>query len=1206
MDREWQFWVDRGGTFTDVLALSPDGSVTTAKYLSENPEAYEDATLHAIRRFLDLDEGDKIPGERISAIKMGTTVATNALLERSGEPTVFVTTAGLGDLIEIGNQTRPDTFALKIEKPDLLHGATIEVNERIRADGTVERELDEAHARTALRSAYREGYRTVAIALMHAFRYPQHETALARIAREIGFAQISVSHEVSPLARIVPRAQTSVVDAYLTPVLRRYVDRFADAFAGDEGPGALRFMQSSGGLAAARAFRGRDAILSGPAGGVVGCVATARAAGFDRVIGFDMGGTSTDVSHYSGDFEKVYETRVAGVEMRVPMLDIHTVAAGGGSVLKFEDGRFKVGPGSAGADPGPACYRRGGPLAVTDINAFLGKLQPDHFPAIFGPEQDQKLDVEASRKGFEAIASELGDGRRVEEIAEGFLEIANEHMAQAIKQVSIARGHDVKDYVLNCFGGAGGQHACLVAERLGIGSILVHRYAGVLSAYGIGLAALRTERQEVIGDPLDPGIENHLESRAMALGKQCVRDLIGQGAEGEEVRLRASTLLRYKGTDTVLKVELGKADAMRADFDSAHERQFGFTADEKQVLVDTLVVEASAGGGDLPRTPRVARREDAPEPIDRARFFSRGEWHKAPVHAIERLEPGHSLAGPAIVIEPTGTVVVEPGWSLTVDGGGNLHLSVESARSDRGASEEVDPVTLEVFNNLFMSIAEQMGIVLRNTAQSVNVKERLDFSCAVFDPEGNLVANAPHVPVHLGSMDETVKTVIASGQAIDPGDAFVQNNPHKGGSHLPDITVVTPVFDENGAEPIFFTASRAHHEDIGGITPGSMSPEGRTIEDEGVVLDNLKLVERGKFMSERIEAALGSGPHPARNIEQNVADLMAQVAANAAGARELVKLARSYTLPVVHAYMGHIQDNAEQAVRQAIRTLADGSFHLDLDSGARIAVAVKIDHEAGSAHVDFTGTSAQADNAFNAPRAVTRAAVLYVMRCLVADAIPLNAGCMKPIEIIVPEGSLLNPRWPAAVVAGNVETSQAITDALFAALGRLGTSQGTMNNLTFGNDRLQYYETICSGAPASPGFDGAAAVHTHMTNTRMTDPEVLELRYPVVLDRFSVDRGSGGCGRWNAGDGVTRKIRFLEPMTCSILSERREVAAPGLRGGESGRLGRNRVIRASGKVEDLGGCDRVEMEAGDAIEIRSPTGGGFGSLDDRVEGGVDT
>ena len=1191
MGGQWQFWIDRGGTFTDIVAGSPEGEILTRKYLSDNPEHYDDAALHGMR---ELTGEHDLSLESIHSIRMGTTVATNALLERKGEPTLLAITQGLGDVIEIGTQARPDTFALDIRKPAPLYAHSVEIAERIRADGQVETPLDEEQARRTLKRAYASGLRSVAIVLMHGYRFPRHEQRLARLAQEIGFTQVSVSHEVSPLTKIVARGDTTVVDAYLTPILRSYIDRVAGAFDEDLRPGQLAFMQSSGGLTDAANFRGRDAILSGPAGGIVGCVETARRAGFDKVIGFDMGGTSTDVSHYAGEYEKVYETEVAGARMRVPMLHIHTVAAGGGSILAFEDGRFRVGPESAGADPGPACYRRGGPLAVTDINVCLGKLQPAHFPSIFGKDQSEPLDAEASRAGFAHIAEQLGDGRSPEDVAEGFLAIANEHMAQAIKQISTARGHDVKDYALNCFGGAGGQHACLVAERLGIGTIMVHPMAGVLSAYGMGLAKTKAERQRVLGEVLGAAAVAAARAASDELAGECAKELAEQGIEAAKVTHKASALMRYARTETAITVALDDADAMRAAFERAHRQQFGFVAPEKPIVLDTLVVESEAGEA-APQTLHTPP-DKACEPLDMVRFYARGEWRNAPLYERAALARDQEINGPAIIVEDTGTTIMEPGWTGALDKDGTLILRHrEGAASAREQGTERDPVRLEIFANLFMSIAEQMGIILRNTAQSVNVKERLDFSCAIFDVDGDLVANAPHVPVHLGSMDASVKTIIESGIAIEPGDAFVHNNPHKGGSHLPDVTVVSPVFDDQGGEVLFYVASRAHHEDIGGLSPGSMSPLGRTIDDEGVLLDNVKLVEGGAFQTERIETILGSGPNPARNIAQNVADLMAQVAANATGAQELRKLVSHYGLDVVQAYMRHIQDTAEAAVRRVVDAIEDGDFTIRRDSGAMIKVAIRANRANRSVAIDFTGTSAQQDDAFNAPPAVTRAAVLYVFRCLINADIPLNAGCMKPIEIVVPEGSMLNPGPDAAVVAGNVETSQAVTDALFAALGKLGTSQGTMNNLTFGNAERQYYETICSGAPAGPGFDGADAVHTHMTNTRMTDPEVLESRYPVVLDQFRIDRRSGGKGHWNAGDGVTRVIRFLEEMECSILSENREVAPVGIAGGENGRFGRNSIERVDGSIEQLAGCDQASVGPGDRISIATPTGGGFGA-----------
>ena len=1195
-EKQWQFWIDRGGTFTDIIAKDPDGILHTKKLLSENPDVYQDAALNGIRNFLGLEAGDPILPKQLTCIRMGTTVATNALLEKKGEPTALAISEGLRDIIEIGYQARPKTFALNIRKPDLLYETVVEVKERVQANGDVFEPLNRDHARRLLVELYDAGFRSIAIVLMHAYKYPDHEKQLVEMAQDIGFTQISASHDVSPLTKIISRGETTIVDAYLTPILRRYINRITAAIRDDETVGKLLFMQSSGGLADAHKFRGRDSILSGPAGGVVGAVHTAGIAGFKKIIGFDMGGTSTDVTHYTGDFEKVYETEVAGVRMRVPMMHIHTVAAGGGSLLRFDGDRFRVGPQSAGADPGPVCYRRGGKLTVTDINLCLGKIQPDFFPAIFGPNQDKPLDKNASVSAFQAITEEIGGGRTLEQVAEGFLDVAIEHMAQAIKKISIARGYDVKDYVLNCFGGAGGQHACLVAQRLGIKTVFLHRYSSVLSAYGMGLADIRTERQVVLGQILDEVLPQDRDRHVVNLYEVNRKDLEQQGIAATNITNVASALLRYKGTDTTIRVALSNSETMRWEFEKSHRQHYGFTAPEKKIILDTLIVESFSGHGD--HGEQILEKHTAkPPPVQTVRrIYSRGTWLEAPIYDIEDLRHGHTLSGPSIITEPNGTIVIEKGWSGRMNEHGNLileHLDETDQKLD--VSTDYDPVTLEIFHNLFMSIAQQMGLILQNTSQSVNVKERLDFSCAIFDCDGDLVANAPHVPVHLGSMDSTIKVLIKSGQAIKPGDVFVHNNPYNGGSHLPDITVTTPVFDHSQTEILFYVASRAHHEDIGGISPGSMSPKGRSIREEGVMFDHVKLVDQGRFLSEDIEQLLGAGPYPARNINQNIADLMAQVAANATGVNELEKLVATYGLKTVHAYMKYIQDNAEAAVRKVITRIDNGSFICRLDSGNVVRVRITADQSRKEAIIDFTGTSPQQDNNFNAPGAITRAAVLYVFRCLIDDDIPLNAGCLKPLKIIVPEGSMLNPTYPAAVVAGNVETSQIVTNALFGALEALGSSQGTMNNLTFGNDKYQYYETICSGSPAGPGFDGVPAVHTHMTNTRMTDPEIMEQRYPVLLERFSIERGSGGRGTWCAGDGIIRRIRFLEEMECAILSGYRLVAPDGTKGGAAGRIGSNRIERKNGREEDLGGCAQTRVYPGDAITIRTPTGGGYGS-----------
>ncbi len=1194
---QWQFWVDRGGTFTDIVAKTPNGKLHTKKLLSENPEAYDDAALHGIRHFLDLGKIDPIPCETIKTVKMGTTIATNALLEKKGEDTVLIITQGLKDIIEIGHQARPDIFALNIKKSNLLYGRVLEAEERVLASGDVETPLDLVAAKDSLKQAFADGYRSIAIVLMHAYKYPEHEKKLARLAGEIGFSQVSASHEVSPLAKIVPRGETTIVDAYLTPVLKRYIDGISSAINDDYSPGKLLFMQSSGGLVDAHKFRGRDAILSGPAGGIVGAVHTAKLAGFDKIIGFDMGGTSTDVTHYAGEFEKVYETEVAGVRMRVPMMNIHTIAAGGGSLLKFEDGRFRVGPKSAGANPGPVCYRRGGNLAVTDINVCLGKIQPDYFPAIFGPEQDQHLDHKAAVTAFQKISEQIGDNRSAEDVAEGFLEIAVEHMVQAIKKISVSRGYDIKDYALNCFGGAGGQHACLVADRLGINKIFIHPLSGVLSAYGMGLADIRTERQYVFDQALTPSLLKDIKDNIEDLTALNITDLVEQGVNGTEITHIASALLRYKGTDTTIRVPITDAPQMRLDFEYSHKRQYGFITTEKKIIIEVIIVESFGGRDEHQEQHTENISATAPTPETIRKIYSRGDWHNAPVYLIETLEFGQKLQGPAIVIEPTGTIVIEKNWGGRLNNYRHVILEKNSSSGTMAKSSTAyDPVTLEILNNLFMSIAQQMGIVLQNTSQSVNVKERLDFSCAIFDHEGSLIANAPHVPVHLGSMDSTIKVLIQSGQDINPGDVFVHNNPYNGGSHLPDITIISPIFDEMKDNILFFVASRAHHEDVGGIAPGSMSPRGKSFDEEGIVLDCVKLIDRGVFLTEMIEQRLGAAPYPARNIDQNIADLLAQVAANKTGANELQKLVSNYGFDRVNAYMGYIQDNAEETVRKAIAKMSDTEFKYNLDGGTHVDLKISIDKEKREATIDFTGTSAQLPNNFNAPVTVTHAAVLYVFRCLVDDDIPLNAGCLKPLTIKVAEGSMLNPMPPAAVVAGNVETSQAVTNALFGALGVLAASQGTMNNLTFGNDKYQYYETICSGSPAGRGFNGVAAVHTHMTNTRLTDPEIMENRYPVMLQNFTIERASGGKGKWNAGDGIIRSIRFLDDMECSILSGHRLTPPFGLEGGQSGRMGKNWITRQDGQVEDLGGCAQTDVHPGDIINIRTPTGGGFGDI----------
>ncbi|MBK5962079.1 5-oxoprolinase [Rhodoplanes elegans] len=1199
----WDFWIDRGGTFTDVIGRDPAGALHATKLLSENPGVYGDAAVAGIRKLLGLAPDAPIPTGAIGEVRMGTTVATNALLERKGERTAFVTTRGLADVLEIGYQDRRKIFAKQIIKPDQLYERVIEADERVLADGTVERPLDEDRARRDLQAAYDAGIRAVAIALIHGFRFPAHETALADIARRIGFTQISVSHQVSPLIKLVGRGDTTVVDAYLSPILRRYVAQVSEELDVARTGARVMFMTSAGGLTGADLFQGRDAILSGPAGGVVGMAATGEAAGFDAVIGFDMGGTSTDVAHFDGTFERAFETEVAGVRLRAPMMLIHTVAAGGGSILHFDGARFRVGPDSAGAVPGPASYRRGGPLTVTDANLMVGKLVPEFFPAIFGPDQDQPLDAEVVREKFAALAAQVGDGRSPEEVADGFLKIAVANMAEAVKKISVQRGYDVTAYALNCFGGAGGQHACLVADALGMESVLVHPLSGLLSAYGMGLASIRATRFESMGVPLD-GAAAALRAAREKLGRACLGELAGQGVAAADANVGVTAHVRYEGTDTALDIPVPFAGdvlpaaalaQMREGFLTQHATRFGFVDREKVLIVDAVSVEAMGGAAPQSEATLVEEAGDAPAPHETRRFFSGGAWHDAGIFLRSQLRPGDVVTGPAIVIEPNQTIVIEPGWQAPLTAHDHLVLRRVVARPQTEAiGTRADPVMLEIFNNLFMSIAEQMGVALQNTAYSVNIKERLDFSCAVFDASGALVANAPHMPVHLGSMDRSVETVIAQNDVISPGDVFALNAPYNGGTHLPDITVCTPVFDVAGEKILFWVASRGHHADVGGIAPGSMSPKGTTIEQEGVYIDNFKLVDRGRLREAELIALLTGGPWPVRNVVQNVNDLKAQVAANQRGAAELNKMIAHFGLDVVTAYMGHVQDNAAESVRRVIDRLSDGAFAYEMDDGSVIRVAITVDKDKREATVDFTGTQTQRPDNFNAPAPVTRAAVLYVFRVMVDADIPMNAGCLRPVRLIVPAGSMLSPVYPAAVVAGNVEVSQAVTNCLFGALGALAAAQGTMNNLTFGDDRYQYYETICSGSPAGPGFDGAPAVHTHMTNSRLTDPEILETRFPVVLEEFSVRRGSGGKGRWNAGDGTRRTIRFREAMECALLSGHRRVPPFGLAGGLPGETGKNIVRRNDGTLEELPGAASTVLDAGEAITVITPTGGGYG------------
>ncbi|MFJ7966678.1 hydantoinase B/oxoprolinase family protein [Streptomyces sp. NPDC096324] len=1190
----WQFWVDRGGTFTDIVARRPDGGLLTHKLLSENPARYADAAVAGVRELLG-GEGD--PDAPVDAVRMGTTVATNALLERKGERTLLVTTRGFRDALRIAYQNRPAIFARAIELPELLHERVIEVDERIAADGTVLRAPDLDALAASLQEAYDDGIRAVAVVCMHSHLHPAHEQAVGALATRVGFPQVSLSSEVSPLMKLVPRGDTAVVDAYLSPVLRRYVQQVAAELRGVR----LMFMQSNGGLAEAGQFRGKDAILSGPAGGIVGMARMSQLAGYDRVIGFDMGGTSTDVSHFAGDYERTFTTQIAGVRLRAPMLDIHTVAAGGGSVLHFDGSRYRVGPDSAGASPGPACYRNGGPLTVTDANVALGRVQPAHFPKVFGPGGDQPLDAALVRERFTALAHEIhqrtGDSRTPEQVAEGYLRIAVANIANAVKRISVQKGHDVTRYALTTFGGAGGQHACAVADSLGIRTVLVPPMAGVLSALGIGLADTTAMREQSVEARLEPASMPGILKTADDLESATRAELLAEDVPEHRVRITRRAQLRYDGTDTALTVELTEPDTMTHAFEERHRATYSFTLD-RPVVVEALSVEAT-GLTEPPDLSALAPDEAAPASRPAAaptvRLHTGGAWHEVPLHQRRQLPPGETVDGPAIIAEAGTTTVVDDGWRAATTDDGHLVMERAAVTESSDLTTQADPVLLEVFNNLFMSIAEQMGARLESTAQSVNIKERLDFSCALFDPDGNLVANAPHIPVHLGSMGTSVQEVLRRrGDSMRPGDTYAVNDPYHGGTHLPDVTVITPVFDTEGERILFHVASRGHHAEIGGIAPGSMPANSRTIDEEGILFDNWLLAENGRFREAETQALLTAPPHPSRNPRTNLADLRAQIAANRKGVDEVGRMIEDFGLDVVQAYMRHVQDNAEEAVRRVIDTLQGGECAYETDSGAVIRVRVSVDRDARSATVDFTGTSAQLGTNFNAPFAVVNAAVLYVFRTLVDDDIPLNDGCLRPLRIVVPPGSMLAPEPPAAVVAGNVETSQAITGALYAALGVQAEGSGTMNNVTFGNERHQYYETVASGSGAGDGFPGAPVVQTHMTNSRLTDPEVLEWRLPVRLEEFAIRHGSGGPGHWRGGDGAVRRIRFLEPMTVSTLSQHRRVPPYGMAGGGPGALGVNRVERADGTVTELDGSDAADVGPGDVLVIETPGGGGYG------------
>ncbi len=1262
MSSLWQFWIDRGGTFTDIVAKSPTGQLITHKLLSENPELYPDAPVQGIRNILGLTPEQPIPLDQIEVIKMGTTVATNALLERKGDRLVLVITKGLRDALRIGYQHRPDIFAVDIQLPEMLYEQVIEAEERIDAEGAVLTALDTEQIRRDLQKAFDAGIRSCGVVLMHGYRYPDHEQKIGAIAREIGFTQVSLSHEVSPLMKLVSRGDTTMVDAYLSPILRRYVDQVTNYLSqvplskGDLGGSSvvddtqnnfsddestvirksegfsvdsdarndppqpslskggvrdvnLMFMQSNGGLAEASQFQGKDSILSGPAGGIVGAVKTAAIAGFEKIITFDMGGTSTDVAHYDGEYERSLETEIAGVRMRTPMMAIHTVAAGGGSLVQFDGARFRVGPESAGANPGPACYGKGGELTVTDCNVMLGKIQSAFFPKVFGRGGDQPLDQEIVQQKFQQLAEDLK--QKPEEIAAGFLAIAVDNMSNAIKQISLQRGYDVSDYTLCCFGGAGGQHACAIAETLGMKRILIHPFAGVLSAYGIGLAEVRILKEKSLEKTLSETLITTLQEEFEQLQAFAQLELTQQKVSSGASQVLQKVHLKYQGTDSSLIVDFDGLAVMRQTFETRHQQRYGFTLPEKTLIAELITLELICETQAATEEKIEQRSPDSPQPAKTVQMYSGGQWQDTPIYLREDLQPGDVIASPALIIEKTGTNVIECGWQGKITKYNHLILETVNTTppitsvSTITSLSQSDPVRLEIFNNLFRAIAEQMGVTLQNTSYSVNIKERLDFSCAIFDAEGHLVANAPHIPVHLGSMSESIYSLIqAKGDRLQAGDVYMLNNPYNGGTHLPDVTVITPVFspevplskgDLGGSKPIFYVASRGHHADLGGITPGSMPPQSRYISEEGILIDNFQLVKNNIFQENTVTQLLTKAEYPVRNLTQNIADLQAQIAANEKGVQELHRIVAQYGLDTVKAYMQHVQDNAEAAVKKIIPTLKNGDFSLELDSGDRLSVSIQIDHEQEKITVDFTDTSPQSETNFNAPKAVTQAAVLYVFRTLVQDNIPLNYGCLKPIEVVVPEGCLLNPVYPAAVVAGNVEISQNITDCLYGALGVLAASQGTMNNFTFGNDKYQYYETICGGSGAGENFHGTDAVQTHMTNSRLTDPEVLEWRFPVLLEEFSIRDNSGGTGKFNGGNGVIRRLQFRESMTAAILSSRRKIQSFGLDGGNPAQTGENKLIRADGTESQLDSTVEVQMESGDRLEIRTPGGGGFGN-----------
>ncbi len=1222
----WRFAVDRGGTFTDVIAIDPRGHCRAAKLLSRS-STYDDAAIEGIRRFLDVPTGEPLPRERVAWIRLGTTVATNALLERTGAPVGLLITEGFRDLLEIGNQQRPELFALAIKRPERLYRAVVEVPERLAADGSVVTPLDRSLLTDALQRLRQQGAESLAIVFLHAWKNPVHEKLAVELAAPFTFTHVSASHTALSLIQAVGRGRTTLVDAYLTPVLWHYARRVR-RWTGEI---PLHFMGSSGALLAPEGFTGKDATLSGPAGGVMGTAAVAGLTGDAAVIGFDMGGTSTDVCRYEGHLERILEVETAGIRYQTPMLHVETVAAGGGSILHFDGEKLSVGPDSAGADPGPACYGLGGPATITDANLLLGRIVPDHFPHLFGPNRDAPLDESASRARLTAIAERMkektGREQGIESLALGFVRIANEVMSRPIKALSVARGFDLRRHALVCFGGAGGQHAGGIARGLDIPRVRLHPLGGLLSAFGMAMAAHRRSRVETLLWPLDEPALARLVRRGAQLAETLETEMAGEpgvgGEGGFERHLQVD--LRLAGTDTPLTIPFEADLAVLIDrFQRAHRDHFGYVPPSMELELVNLRLEvvARTSDGGLGRRPTaMATGEGAvvgppPEPLARRSvwFHDRDGDGVAMATAVYRrsdLVAGETLSGPVLITEAHSTTVVEPGFDVTLDDNGILTLLLRQRQRER-VGTAWDPVLLELFNHRFMGIAGRMGESLARTAHSVNIKERLDFSCALFDHAGRLVANAPHVPVHLGAMGETVANLIQTrGGTIRPGDVFISNDPHRGGSHLPDVTVMAPLF--RGERPVFYVAARGHHADMGGTHPGSMPPFARRLEEEGVVFSNLPVVREGVFDQEAVEAVLRGGAWPARNVPERLSDLRAQIAAVQRGMRELTELCDLHGDDVVRAYMDHMRENAARAMSRALERLLAGRdawrgrFQDRLDGGERIVVSLVIDRDGSGiprARVDFSGTSPPHAGNLNAPPAVTRAAVLYVLRTLIDGDVPLNDGCLRAITLHIPERTLLHPGAGAAVAGGNVETSQRLVDVLYGALGVAAASQGTMNNFLFGaadGSGGQYYETIAGGSGAVAGADGASGVQVHMTNTRITDPEVLEYRFPEVrLERFSLTPGTGGAGRWRGGDGVIRCFRFLAPLAITLLTQRRTTRPFGLAGGQPGAAGENRLWRRGAeRPEKLPGCWQGRVATGDVLEIRTPGGGGFGAADEK-------